>query len=76
MPKLSNKNPYTRLPACVVLKILCETPEERKQKHSCMKEIIIFINNILLAVKIDNSLLSVQDINDYIAKYIQIPKIW
>jgi hypothetical protein len=36
----------------------------------------VLIENVVLAMKIDASKLSVQDIHDYLAKYSTIPKSW
>ena len=41
-----------------------------------MKEIILLIDNVLLAVKMNNSLLSVQYINNHMVKYVRIPESW
>ena len=41
-----------------------------------MEEVIIRINNVLLAAKMNNSLLSLQDITDHMATYVQIPENW
>ena len=56
--------------------MLSETPEERNRKRVCKEEIITLFNNVLLAVKINNSLLSVQDINNHMAKYVRISENW
>ena len=72
--KLRNKNPS--LPARAILKMLSETPEERNQKRACKEEVLILIDNVLLALKMNNSLLHVQDINNHMAEYIWIPKNW
>ena len=72
--KLRNKN--LSLPAHGILKTLSETPEEGNRKRACKEEIVILIDNVLLAVKMNISLLSVQDINDHMAKYIRIPESW
>ena len=53
--KFRNKNPS--LPAHGILKILSETPEERNRKRACKEEIVILIDNVLLAVKMNISLL-------------------
>ena len=47
--KLRNKNPS--LPARGILKMLSETPEEHNQKHACKEEVVILIDNVLLALK-------------------------
>ena len=72
--KLRNKNPS--LPALGILKMLSETPEERNRKHACKEEVVILIDNVLLAVKMNISLLSVQDINSHMSKYVRIPESW
>ena len=66
--ELRNKNPS--LPALGILKMLSETPEERNRKRACKKEVVILIDNVLLAVKMNISLLSVQDINNHMSKYV------
>ena len=66
--KLRNKN--LSLPIHGILKLLSGTPDERKRKHACMEDVKILIDNVLLAVKMNNSLLSVQDINNHMAKYV------
>ena len=72
--KLRNKNPS--LPAREILKMLSETPEERNRKRACKEEVVILIDNVLLALKMNNSLLSVQDINNHMAEYVRIPENW
>ena len=72
--KLRNKN--SSLPAHGILKMLSETPEERNRKRACKEEILILIDNVLLAVKMNISSLSVQDINDHMAKYVRIAESW
>jgi len=72
--KLRNKNPS--LPARGILKMLSETPEERKRKRACKEDVVILIDNVLLAIKMNISLLSVQDINNHMAKYVRIPENW
>ena len=56
--------------------MLSETSEEHNRKRACKKEVVILIDNVLLALKMNNSLLSMQDINNHMAKYVQIPKNW
>ena len=56
--------------------MLSETLEERKGKRACMEEVLIIIDNVLLAAKMNNFLLSMQDINYHIAKYVRIPENW
>ena len=41
-----------------------------------MEEIILLIDSVLLAVKMNNSLLSVQYINNHMVKYVRIPESW
>ncbi|XP_078530278.1 zinc finger protein 862-like [Lissotriton helveticus] len=40
------------------------------------EEIKILINNVLLAMKMNTSMLSVQDIHDHLALYVKIPDSW
>ena len=47
-----------------------------KAKACSMKEVIILIDNVLLAVKMNSSLLSVQNINNHMAKYVRILENW
>ena len=56
--------------------MLSETPEERNRKCACKEKIVILIDNVLLALKMNNSLLSVQDTNNHMAKYVGIPENW
>ena len=51
-----------------------ETPEERNRKRACKEEVVILIDNVLLALKMNNSLLSVQDINNHMSmlEYLKI----
>ena len=63
--KLRNKNPS--LPASGILKMLSETPEKRNRKRAYKEEVVILIDNVLLALKMNNSLLS---------KYVRIPENW
>ena len=51
--KLRNKIPS--LPARGILKMLSETPEEHNRKRACEEEVVIFNDNVLLALKMNNS---------------------
>ena len=74
--KLRNKNPS--LPALEILKMPSETPEKRNRKRACKEVVVILIDNVPLAVKMNISLLSVQDtrINNHMSKYVRIPESW
>ena len=72
--KLRNRN--SSLPAHGILKMQSENPKESNRKRACKEEIVILIDNVLLAVKMNISLLSVQVINDHMAKYVRIPESW
>ena len=72
--KLRNKN--LSLPARGILKMLSETTEEQNRKRACKEEVVILVDNVLLALKMNNSLLSVQDINNHMPKYVRIPENW
>ncbi|XP_078538800.1 zinc finger protein 862-like [Lissotriton helveticus] len=47
-----------------------------ERQRSMPEEIKILINNVLLAVKMNTSMLSVQDIHDHLALYVKIPDSW
>jgi hypothetical protein len=36
----------------------------------------VLIDNVILAIKINTSMLSIQDIHDHLAKYTTIPESW
>ena len=69
--KLRNQN--SSLPATSLVNILQRSPEEIERKRSTPKEVKVLIDSVLLAIKMNNSLNSVQDINDHMAKYTIIP---
>lgn len=55
--------------------------QEKKNELSLIKksnpeEVKVLIDNILLAIKINSSMLSVQQIHDHMAKYLSIPESW
>jgi hypothetical protein len=63
--------------------ILTESVQEREirkefaqRKQATPDEVKVLIDNVLLAVKINSSMLSVQDIHDHVAKYVKIPESW
>ena len=72
--KLRNQN--SSLPTTSLVCILQQSPEERERKRSTPKEVKVLIDSVLLAIKMNNSLNSVQDINDHMAKYTNIPNSW
>ncbi|XP_078504219.1 uncharacterized protein LOC144762807 [Lissotriton helveticus] len=47
-----------------------------ERQRSLPEEIKILINNVLLTVKMNTSMLSVQDIHDHLALYVKIPDSW
>lgn len=66
-----------------LLKIMTETPEERKnrieiteRKKSSCDLVKVLIDNVLLAIKINASMCSVQDIHNHVSKYTDIPESW
>ena len=66
-----------------VLNLLRETTgekeerlEEKKRKNSKKDMVKILLDNILLAIKINSSINSVQEIHSYISKYTEIPQDW
>ena len=52
------------------------TPEDREKKISNHEEVNILIDNLLLAIKMNISLLSVRERNNHMAKYVYIPESW
>ncbi|KAJ1160964.1 hypothetical protein NDU88_001453 [Pleurodeles waltl] len=63
--------------------MLTETASDRanrlevvERQRSLPEEIKILINNVLQAVKMNMSMLSVQDIHDHVALYVKIPDSW
>ena len=71
---LRNKNPS--LPKTGLPLLLSKTPAYFERKKANSEEIKILIDNVLLAVKMNISLLSVQDINEHMTKYVKIPDSW
>lgn len=72
--KLRQQNPS--LPVTGVLRMLRESSDERERKRSNPEEIKVLIDSVLLAVKMNNSLHSVQHINEHMEKYVQLPDSW
>ncbi|KAK0041995.1 E3 SUMO-protein ligase [Biomphalaria pfeifferi] len=63
--------------------MLTESKEEREMRKEIAQrqqatpdEVKILIDNVLLAIKINSSMLSVQDIHDNVGKYVKIPESW
>jgi hypothetical protein len=63
--------------------MLMESKEDRENRKELVNrqqatpdEVKILIDNVLLAVKINSSMLSVQAIHDHVAKYVKIPESW
>ncbi|CAM2113897.1 unnamed protein product [Caretta caretta] len=63
--------------------MILESPTEKQRrqinlerKSSNPEEIKVLIDNVLLAIKMNSSVLSVQDINDHMEKYMRIPVSW
>lgn len=48
--------------------------EERKRSTSDLVKVLI--DSVILAIKLNASMLSVQDIHEHIAKYVKIPESW
>lgn len=59
-----------------VIRMFREGADERERKRSNPEEIKVLIDNVLLAIKMNNSLHSVQHINEHMAKYVQLPDNW
>lgn len=53
-----------------------KTNELSHKKKSDPEQVKILINDILLAIKMNPSMLSVQQIHDHMAKYVRIPESW
>jgi hypothetical protein len=78
--KLRSKNPDCR---GVLVNMFLESPAEKEKKkiieerkRSTSEEIKVLIDCVLLAVRMNISMLSVQDITDHVAKYVTIPDSW
>uniref|UniRef100_H3A158 Uncharacterized protein n=1 Tax=Latimeria chalumnae TaxID=7897 RepID=H3A158_LATCH len=76
--KIRSKNSGFR-----IRQMLTESPEARKLKEefsarwrSKDEQVKILIDDVLLAVRVNKSMLSVQEIHDYMAKYMSIPESW
>nr|XP_033818665.1 E3 SUMO-protein ligase KIAA1586-like [Geotrypetes seraphini] len=66
-----------------LMNFLKETPDSRNNRieyaqryKSSPEEVNILIDNILLAVKLNLSMLSVQEFHNHMAKYVKIPDSW
>ncbi|CAM2111449.1 unnamed protein product [Caretta caretta] len=78
--RLRNKNPSLQ---SGLLSMILESPAEKQRrqinlerKQSNPEEIKVLIDSVLLAIKMNSSVLSVQDINDHMEKYVRIPASW
>ncbi|KAK0044069.1 E3 SUMO-protein ligase [Biomphalaria pfeifferi] len=67
----------------ILKSMLTESKEEREMRKEIAQrqqatpdEVKILIDNVLLAIKINSSMLSVQDIHDHVGKYVKIPESW
>ncbi|XP_069088049.1 E3 SUMO-protein ligase KIAA1586-like isoform X1 [Pleurodeles waltl] len=79
---LRNKSTAARL-GFGVRTMLTETASDRanrlevvERQRSLPEEIKILINNVLLTVKMNTSMLYVQDVHDHVALYVKIPDSW
>ena len=77
---LQNQNPSLGLG---LIGMLLETPDEKQKRQSDLErkrskpdEIKILIDNVLLAVKMNSSMLSVEKINEHMEKYVSMPASW
>ena len=66
-----------------ILRLLTETAEDRdtrvelsKRAKTKAEQIKVIIDSVVLAIKMNASMLSVQEINDHMAKYVEIPQTW
>ncbi|XP_070582700.1 zinc finger protein 862-like [Erythrolamprus reginae] len=64
-------------------RLLTESAEDRaKRKEVSLRRnaradgVKVLIDNVLLAIKMDASMLSVQDVHDHIGRYVSIPESW
>ena len=78
--KLRSKNPTSR---GGLVHMLLESPSKKENrqtsiewKRSSPDEIKVLIDGVLLAIKMNISILSVQKINEHMAKYVSIPNSW
>ncbi|CAM2115548.1 unnamed protein product [Caretta caretta] len=78
--RLRNKNPSLQ---SGLLGRIIESPAEKQRrqinlerKHSNPEEIKVLIDSVLLAIKMNSSMFSVQDINDHLEKYVHVPASW
>ncbi|KAK0053620.1 E3 SUMO-protein ligase [Biomphalaria pfeifferi] len=67
----------------ILKSMLTESKEEREMRKEIAQrqqatpdDVKILIYNVLLAIKINSSMLSVQDIHDHVGKYVKIPESW
>uniref|UniRef100_A0A8C5P6F9 Uncharacterized protein n=1 Tax=Leptobrachium leishanense TaxID=445787 RepID=A0A8C5P6F9_9ANUR len=66
-----------------ILKMFTESASDREQrlevaqrKISKPEQVKILIDNVILAIKLNASMLSVQEIHAHVAKYVQLPESW
>ena len=66
-----------------ILKMLTETMQDREtrielteRKKTKADQVKVMIDSVVLAIKMNASMLSVQDINDHMGKYVKIPQAW
>lgn len=71
---------YSRKHAPSISQLLHESDEAREERlkktRSNPEQIKTLIDNVLLAIKINASMLSVQDIHNHMAKYLDLPDSW
>ena len=48
----------------------------RERKRAKPEQIKVLIDSVLLAIKMNSSLYSVQDINEHMEKYVELPDSW
>jgi len=49
-------------------------PESKVRKQSNSDQVKVLIDNVLLSIQMNNSILSIQEINNHMAKYITLPE--
>ena len=66
-----------------ILRKLQESAEDRsvrleikERKRSSSDLVTVLIDNVILAIKLNASMLSVQSIHEHVAKYVEIPENW
>lgn len=66
-----------------LVRLITETPKDREvrienagRQKANPKMVRVLIDNVILAIKLNTSMNSVQEINSHVSKYVQIPESW